>query len=70
LRHAEFVIEQLESQEETLSALPRAEKVAVYSRHSAMFGRRSNGALHRTAKTRLLQDLPRLQGGYLRSWRY
>jgi predicted ATPase/DNA-binding winged helix-turn-helix (wHTH) protein len=32
LRHAEFVIEQLESQEETLSALPRAEKVAAYSR--------------------------------------
>jgi predicted ATPase/DNA-binding winged helix-turn-helix (wHTH) protein len=32
LRHAEFVIEQLESQEETISALPRAEKVAVYSR--------------------------------------
>lgn len=32
LRHAEFVIEQLESQEQTLSALPRAEKVPAYSR--------------------------------------
>jgi predicted ATPase/DNA-binding winged helix-turn-helix (wHTH) protein len=32
LRHAEFVIQQLESQEETLSALPRAERVAAYSR--------------------------------------
>jgi len=30
-RHAEYVIEQLESQRETLSALPRSERVAVYS---------------------------------------
>jgi predicted ATPase/DNA-binding winged helix-turn-helix (wHTH) protein len=32
LRHAEYVIQQLESQKETLSARPRAERVAVYSR--------------------------------------
>jgi predicted ATPase/DNA-binding winged helix-turn-helix (wHTH) protein len=32
LRHAEYVIQQLESQKETLSAQPRAERVAVYSR--------------------------------------
>jgi predicted ATPase/DNA-binding winged helix-turn-helix (wHTH) protein len=31
-RHAEYVIQQLESQEEMLSALPRAERVAAYSR--------------------------------------
>jgi predicted ATPase/DNA-binding winged helix-turn-helix (wHTH) protein len=31
LRHAEYVIQQLESQKETLSALPRAETVAAYS---------------------------------------
>jgi predicted ATPase/DNA-binding winged helix-turn-helix (wHTH) protein len=31
LRHAEFVIQQLESQEEMLSVLPRVERVAVYS---------------------------------------
>ena len=32
LRHAEYVIQHLESQEEMLSALPRAERVAAYSR--------------------------------------
>jgi predicted ATPase/DNA-binding winged helix-turn-helix (wHTH) protein len=32
LRHAEYVVLQLESQEEMLSALPRAERVAAYSR--------------------------------------
>jgi predicted ATPase/DNA-binding winged helix-turn-helix (wHTH) protein len=32
LRHAEYVIRQLESQKETLSALTRAERVAAYSR--------------------------------------
>jgi len=32
LRHAEFVTQQLESQKEVLSALPRAERVAAYSR--------------------------------------
>jgi predicted ATPase len=32
LRHAEYVIQQLESQKEMLSALPRAERVAAYSR--------------------------------------
>ena len=32
LRHAEFVTQQLESQKEMLSALPRAERVAAYSR--------------------------------------
>jgi predicted ATPase len=32
LRHTEYVIQQLESQKETLSAQPRAERVAVYSR--------------------------------------
>jgi predicted ATPase/DNA-binding winged helix-turn-helix (wHTH) protein len=32
LRHAEYVAQQLESQKETLSALPRAERVAAYSR--------------------------------------
>jgi predicted ATPase/DNA-binding winged helix-turn-helix (wHTH) protein len=31
LRHAEYVIQQLESQKEMLSALPRAERVAAYS---------------------------------------
>jgi predicted ATPase/DNA-binding winged helix-turn-helix (wHTH) protein len=31
LRHAEYVIQQLESQREMLSALPRAERVAAYS---------------------------------------
>ena len=31
LRHAEYVIERLESQKEMLSALPRAERVAAYS---------------------------------------
>jgi predicted ATPase/DNA-binding winged helix-turn-helix (wHTH) protein len=31
LRHAEYVIRQLEPQKETLSALPRAERVAAYS---------------------------------------
>ncbi|MDB5607050.1 MAG: putative ATPase [Bradyrhizobium sp.] len=31
LRHAEYVIQQLESQKQTLSALPRAERVAAYS---------------------------------------
>jgi predicted ATPase/DNA-binding winged helix-turn-helix (wHTH) protein len=31
LRHAEYVIQQLESQKETLSPLPRAERVAAYS---------------------------------------
>src|SRR5229473_1785429 len=32
LRHAEYVTQQLESQKEMLSALPRAERVAAYSR--------------------------------------
>jgi tetratricopeptide (TPR) repeat protein len=32
LRHAEYVIEQLESQKEALSALPQAERAAAYSR--------------------------------------
>jgi predicted ATPase len=32
LRHAEYVAQQLESQREMLSALPRAERVAAYSR--------------------------------------
>lgn len=32
LRHAEYVIQRLESQKEMLSALPRAERVAAYSR--------------------------------------
>jgi predicted ATPase len=32
LRHAEYVIQQLDSQKEMLSALPRAERVAAYSR--------------------------------------
>jgi predicted ATPase len=32
LRHAKYVIQQLESQKEMLSALPRAERVAAYSR--------------------------------------
>src|SRR6202795_455918 len=32
LRHAEYVTEQLESQKEMLSALPRVERVAAYSR--------------------------------------
>jgi predicted ATPase/DNA-binding winged helix-turn-helix (wHTH) protein len=32
VRHAEYVIQQLESQNEMLSALPRAERVAAYSR--------------------------------------
>ena len=32
LRHAEYVIEQLESEKEALSALPRGERVAAYSR--------------------------------------
>jgi predicted ATPase len=31
LRHAEYVVQRLESQRETLSALPRAERVASYS---------------------------------------
>jgi predicted ATPase/DNA-binding winged helix-turn-helix (wHTH) protein len=32
LRHAEYVIQQLDSQKEMLSALPRADRVAAYSR--------------------------------------
>jgi predicted ATPase/DNA-binding winged helix-turn-helix (wHTH) protein len=31
LRHAEYVVQQLESQKETLASLPRAERIAAYS---------------------------------------
>ncbi len=52
-RHAEYIIQQLESQKEMLSALPRAERVAAYSRQlgnvrSALewsFGSHGNGEI-------------------------
>ena len=71
LRHAEYVIQQLESQKATTSALPRPEKVAVYSRQlsnvrSALewsFGSRDNGEVATrlaVASTQLFVELPLL----------
>jgi predicted ATPase/DNA-binding winged helix-turn-helix (wHTH) protein len=67
-RHAEYVIQQLESQKEMLSTLPRAEKVAAYSRQlsnvrSALewsFGSHGNEEIATrlaVASTRLFMDL-------------
>jgi predicted ATPase/DNA-binding winged helix-turn-helix (wHTH) protein len=68
LRHAEYVIQQLESQKQTLSALPRAERVAAYSWQlsnvrSALewtFGPHGNDAIATrlaAASTRLFMEL-------------
>ncbi|MDB5551508.1 MAG: transcriptional regulator [Rhizobium sp.] len=68
LRHAEYVIQQLESQREMLSALPRAERVAAYSRQlgnvrSALewsFGSHGNDEIATglaVASTRLFMEL-------------
>src|SRR6266481_971386 len=68
LRHAEYVIQQLESQKEMLSALPRAERVAAYARQlgnvrSALewsFGSHGNDEIATrlaAASTRLFMEL-------------
>jgi predicted ATPase/DNA-binding winged helix-turn-helix (wHTH) protein len=68
LRHAEYVIQQLESQKEMLSARPRAERVAAYSRQignvrSALewsFGSHGNDEIATrlaAASTRLFMEL-------------
>jgi predicted ATPase len=66
LRHAEFVIEQLESGEETLSALPRAEKVAAYSRQLGNVRLALEWSFGSCGRNEIAT---RLTAAYLQNWR-
>ena len=70
LRHADYVIEQLESKKRCCRLSQGLKELQSIPRSSAMFGRPWNGVLDRTATTRSRQGLRSLQRSSLLNWRY